>query len=226
MIRHHLGQSLVVSFERFPAQYLAHFFPQILTQAALTVALGNGQEVVAQLHLAPCERCHVIAPLRAQGPVFCQVLQGGLVHKDRLGDAGVAEELEVRPDDGRSHAAPHHCHQLKVKRCQEIPQVCSQACHVVAPGGSFRVTMESKVQGIHSASAAQHLCIAFEIVPRSTPAVDQHNDRPSLAESVICQFDPISGGDELSLSHVTKAAGGLRCVMPPPKTLSLVQRSV
>lgn len=31
--------NLVVSFERFPAQYLAHFFPQILTQAALTVAL-------------------------------------------------------------------------------------------------------------------------------------------------------------------------------------------
>lgn len=60
----------------------------------------------------------------------------------------------------------------------------------------------------------------------SIRTVDQHNDRPSLAESVICQFDPISGGDELSLSHVTKAAGGLRCVMPPPKTLSLVQRSV
>lgn len=56
--------------------------------------------------------------------------------------------------------------------------------------------------------------------------VDQHNNRPSLAEGVIRQLDPISGGDELSVCHFPGAAGGVRCVLPPLKMLSRSQRSV
>ena len=140
VICHEAAQGVRVCAQRLRLEGCFYTRAQGARQAALQVALGNCLKIYIEQGLQPCQRGCIIAPLAAQPPVSCQVLQrrllhastscglplvaahlvecteadhgSYLIHKNGPGQPVLAEEFKVGPDDSSPHGGAHYCHLL------------------------------------------------------------------------------------------------------------------